>query len=170
MNKHALAVLLIISLGLGLSLSGCASKKPLYGNAADTETPKKTEADPKRAAEINAQLGLGYLQQGDRFAAADKLQRALQDDPNSALVQHGNAILQDAMGQSGPAQEHFRRAIELAFKDDAFGHLADQNVELVCRFLRRARRTIEHLRRMGMAGILQKAADTLHAFRQRVKF
>ncbi|MEW5837399.1 MAG: type IV pilus biogenesis/stability protein PilW [Pseudomonadota bacterium] len=117
LNKHALTLAAIACLSLGLALSGCASKKPLYGNAADAESQPKSEADPKRAAELNAQLGLGYLQQGDRFAAADKLQRALQDDPNSALVQHGNAILQDALGQSAPAQEHFRRALEIAPND-----------------------------------------------------
>ncbi len=109
---------LCLCIALTLSVAGCSGgKKPLYGNAADMETPKKSEADPKRAAEINAQLGLGYLQQGDRFAAAEKLQRALQDDPNSALVQHGNAILQDSLGQSAPAEEHFKRALEIAPND-----------------------------------------------------
>ena len=116
-TQRALALGMVICISLGLGLGGCASQKPLYGNATDADARPKSEADPKRAAELNAQLGLGYLQQGDRFAAADKLQRALQDDPNSALVQHGNAILQDSLGQSGPAQEHFRRALEIEPND-----------------------------------------------------
>jgi type IV pilus assembly protein PilF len=66
---------------------------------------------------VNAQLGLSYLQRGEKFVAAEKLTRALKDDPDSALVQHGNAILQDSLGQSALAQEHFRRALELAPTD-----------------------------------------------------
>ncbi|MDD2892662.1 MAG: type IV pilus biogenesis/stability protein PilW [Halothiobacillaceae bacterium] len=104
-------------IALSLGLGGCASPKPLYGNATDADERPKSEADPKRAAEINAQLGLNYLQRGEKFVAAEKLTRALKDDPNSALVQHGNAILQDSLGQSALAQEHFRRALEIAPND-----------------------------------------------------
>ncbi|OYY74256.1 MAG: type IV pilus biogenesis/stability protein PilW [Gammaproteobacteria bacterium 28-57-27] len=105
------------ALCIALSLGGCASQKPLYGNTTDADTRPKSEPDPKRAAEINAQLGLNYLQRGEKFVAAEKLTRALKDDPNSALVQHGNAILQDSLGQSALAQEHFRRALEIAPND-----------------------------------------------------
>ncbi len=108
-----MALGLVFSLGLG----GCASPKPLFGNVADADERPKSEADPKREAEVNAQLGLNYLQRGEKFVASEKLTRALKDDPDSALVQHGNAILQDYLGQPTLAQEHFRRAIELAPND-----------------------------------------------------
>ncbi len=115
---HArLALIALVSLGLSFGLSGCSSNKPLYGNKTDADVRPKSEADPKRAAEVNAQLGLSYLQRGEKFVAAEKLNRALNDDPDSALVQHGNAILQDALGQTALAQEHFRRAIEIAPND-----------------------------------------------------
>jgi len=115
--KRVLLMSTVLGIAITLGLSGCSSTKPLYGNTTDADERPKSEADPKRAAEVNAQLGLTYLQRGEKFVAAEKLTRALKDDPDSALVQHGNAILQDSLGQSALAQEHFRRALELAPTD-----------------------------------------------------
>jgi len=115
--KRVILVATTLCVALSLGLGGCSSTKPLYGNVTDADERPKSEADPKRAAEVNAQLGLTYLQRGEKFVAAEKLSRALKDDPNSALVQHGNAILQDSLGQSALAQDHFRRALELAPTD-----------------------------------------------------
>lgn len=56
------------------------------------------------------------------------------------------------------------------FEDDALGHLPYQNAELIGGLLRSARSAIQHLPRMRMVGILQKATDPLHTFRQRMKF
>jgi len=115
--KRVVLMCTVLGIAITLGLGGCASSKPLYGNATDADERPKSEPDPKRAAEVNAQLGLSYLQRGEKFVAAEKLTRALRDDPNSALVQHGNAILQDSLGQSALAQEHFRRALEIAPND-----------------------------------------------------
>jgi len=98
----------ILWLALAL-LSGCAGS----ASALRDEPP----SDSARAAQINVQLGLGYLQRGQRQAAAEKLTRALEQDPNSALVQHANALLQDVLGQFDAAERHFRRALDLDPKD-----------------------------------------------------
>lgn len=91
-------------------LSGCVSTLP--------PSPVKDEAaDGARAAQINVQLGLGYLQRGQKQAAHEKLTRALEHDPNSALAHHAYALLQDVLGETGEAEKHFRRAVELDPKD-----------------------------------------------------
>lgn len=90
----------------------------LLGGCATSNGPLSNEpADNARAAQINAQLGLGYLQRGQKQAAAEKLTRALEQDPNSALVQHANALLNDVLGEVEAADRHFRRAVELDPKD-----------------------------------------------------
>lgn len=101
----ALPALLLASALLG----GCAGST----SALRDETP----SDNARAAQINAQLGLGYLQRGQKQAAAEKLARALEQDPDLALVQHANALLQDALGELDAADRHFRRAVDLDPKD-----------------------------------------------------
>ncbi|MEW6728632.1 MAG: type IV pilus biogenesis/stability protein PilW [Pseudomonadota bacterium] len=88
-------------------LTGCSS----------SPTRDEPPSDNARAAQINVQLGLGYLQRGQKQAAAEKLARALEQDPKSALVQHANALLQDVLGETEAADRHFRRAIELDPKD-----------------------------------------------------
>ncbi len=83
------------------------------GSSPSREEP----TDNARAAQVNVQLGLGYLQRGQKQAAAEKLARALEQDPKSALVQHANALLQDVLGETEAADRHFRRAVELDPKD-----------------------------------------------------
>lgn len=87
-------------------LAGCAN------------TPAREEpSDQVRAAQVNVQLGLGYLQRGQKQAAAEKLSRALEQDPRSPLVHHANALLQDVLGDAEAAERHFWRALELDSKD-----------------------------------------------------
>ncbi len=100
-----------LALLLALLLAGCVTTT----NAPPSEDPPPP--DTARAAQINAQLGLGYLQRGQKQAAAEKLARALEQDPNSALVQHANALLMDVLGETEAAERHFRRALELNPKD-----------------------------------------------------
>ncbi|MGC8854984.1 MAG: type IV pilus biogenesis/stability protein PilW [Halothiobacillaceae bacterium] len=88
-------------------LMGCSS----------SPTRDEPPSDNARAAQINVQLGLGYLQRGQKQAAAEKLARALEQDPKSALVHHANALLLDVLGETEAADRHFRRAIELDPKD-----------------------------------------------------
>ncbi|MGK0673718.1 MAG: type IV pilus biogenesis/stability protein PilW [Halothiobacillaceae bacterium] len=84
-----------------------------------SSSPSREEStdNAARAAQVNVQLGLGYLQRGQKRAAAEKLARALEQDPKSALVQHANALLQDVLGETEAAERYFRRAIELDPKD-----------------------------------------------------
>ncbi|MEW6445539.1 MAG: type IV pilus biogenesis/stability protein PilW [Pseudomonadota bacterium] len=107
-----LAVLIVTVL-----LGGCSST-PGPGKSKSTATPSHEEGpDASRAAQINVQLGLGYLQRGQKQAAADKLTRALEFDPRSPLANHAYALLQDVLGDTREAERYFQRALELDPKD-----------------------------------------------------
>ncbi|MEW6764224.1 MAG: type IV pilus biogenesis/stability protein PilW [Pseudomonadota bacterium] len=104
-----LAVLLVTAL-----LGGCASA-PTSTSAPPAAREEQT--DNSRAAQVNVQLGLGYLQRGQKQAALEKLTRALEFDPRSGLAHHAYALLQDVLGETEEADRYFRRAIELEPKD-----------------------------------------------------
>lgn len=90
----------------------------LLGGCASSSGPSRDEpSDATRAAQVNVQLGLGYLQRGQKQAANDKLSRALELDPGLPLAHHGYALLQDVLGETATADKHFRRAVELDPKD-----------------------------------------------------
>lgn len=63
------------------------------------------------------QLGIGYLQQNNMELASEKLNKALQQDPNSAPAHNAYAILQERLLQLDKAEYHYQRATELDRKD-----------------------------------------------------
>ena len=77
-------------------------------------TTVHTTADPKRASELNAQLGLGYLKQGQYKRAMLKLDKALDFDPSNANAYHYKAELYRRINDYDKAEELFLRAMELA--------------------------------------------------------
>ncbi|MGE0081381.1 MAG: type IV pilus biogenesis/stability protein PilW [Thiohalomonadaceae bacterium] len=68
--------------------------------------------DP-RSAQVNAELGLRYMLQGQNEIALEKLNRALEQDPKSPVAHHYLAELYRRLGESEDADRHFRRAIDL---------------------------------------------------------
>lgn len=105
MLRSALTILLA---GAVLALTAC------------TGAPQKSEADTRtRVAQTNTELGMGYLQRGERKLAIDKLQRAIESDPNYAPAQHALALAYQEFGQLELAEAHFRKALKLAPNDGA---------------------------------------------------
>lgn len=70
--------------------------------------------DTKRASELNAQLGAGYLQQGQYKRAKFKLEKALDFDSSNANAHHYMAELYRRLNDSQKAEEHFKIALDLA--------------------------------------------------------
>jgi type IV pilus assembly protein PilF len=93
-SKFAVTGMLAIILS---DLASCASISP----------------DMERAAQINVQLGVEYLRQGDLEQALKKLERAIQEDPNLPSAHNALALLRQRLGQSKEAEKHFHRAIKL---------------------------------------------------------
>ncbi|AHE98837.1 type IV pilus biogenesis/stability protein PilW [Thioalkalivibrio paradoxus] len=99
-------------------LAGCAGLQP---QASD---------DQRRAAEINAELGVSYLRQNELAQAQRALERSLQFDPNLALAHLGMASLRERQGALDSAEEHYRRALSLDRRDP----YAQTNLgDLLCR-------------------------------------
>ncbi len=87
----------LFAIALACLLAGCASNnnKPTGRNAAD----------------VNAQLGLAYMQQGDYELAMEKLKHALSIDPRLASANHYIAELYLKIGKNEEAETHYRKAV-----------------------------------------------------------
>jgi type IV pilus assembly protein PilF len=81
--------------------------------AACTTTTGTMPSNPQSAADLNAQLGLAYMEQGNDELAMQKLQHALKLDSNSADAHHYIAELYKKLGKNKEAEEHYRKALSL---------------------------------------------------------
>lgn len=100
MKAEVLALVLLAAL-----LSGCATARrepPAEGNAAD----------------LNLQLGIGYMQQGHYDVALEKLQKSLGYDDRSPVAHNAIGVLYEEIGRPALAETHFRKATTL---DAGFG-------------------------------------------------
>lgn len=109
--------------GLGvlawLLLSGCAAL-----------SQTQASAEQRRAAEVNAELGISYLRQEELAQAERALDRALRFDPGLALAQLGMASLRERQGLPDAAVQYYRRALEL----EPENHFVQTNLgDLLCR-------------------------------------
>ena len=95
-----------MTLLLVIGLAGCAS-------TTDGTRAEHVDRDAK-AAEINMQLGLNYMQRGDYKVALDKLQRSLQQDPTLPSAHNTIAVLYQRLGEEDKAEHHFKQAVKRA--------------------------------------------------------
>jgi len=86
-------------------IAGCVS------NSGDVR--KNKQASDKDAASYNLQLGVGYLRRGELQLAKDKLEKAVEQDPNLADAHMALAFLYEQIQQYEDAERHFRRATRL---------------------------------------------------------
>lgn len=83
------------------------------GNSSTRSEPSAKE----RIARTNTELGLGYLQQGERKLAIEKLQKAIDADASYAPAQHSLALAYQEFGQMELAERHYRIALKLPPQD-----------------------------------------------------
>ena len=95
------AVLVLVWLSLAALVAGCAGLQP------------QASPDQRRAAEVNAELGISYLRQNDLRQAQRALERAIQFDPRLAMAHLGMASLRERQGSIDDAVEHYRKALAL---------------------------------------------------------
>lgn len=82
-------------------------------------TPERATTDFKKAAQLNAELGLNYMAQGKNELAMEKLLKAVEYDDESVEAHHYIAELYRRLERKDEAEQHFRRAVDLAPKDSA---------------------------------------------------
>jgi len=97
-----LIVLLLIML-----ITACTS-------TGNTRRATQPESKSEKAAEINMQLGLNYMQRGDYKVALDKLQRALELDPTLPSAHNTIAVLYQRLDEKDKAESHFKEAVQRA--------------------------------------------------------
>lgn len=105
----------LTSITLLLAVAGCApSANDNTALTNDNGMPLSALSYNPKAAAINAQLGVGYLQQGDIERAKTKLLMAQKQDPRSSVVAAGMAYYYDTIGNSKEADYYYKRAYSLA--------------------------------------------------------
>ena len=74
-------------------------------------------ANPKEAAQINQELGIAYLRQGNNELARLKLEKAVNDDPRLATAHSALGLVYERLGAIDEAEDEYRRAARLAGDD-----------------------------------------------------
>ncbi len=88
---------------LGLLLSGCVT----------SSKPELTEERLQRASELNAELGMRYMQQGNYDWAMTKLQKSVEQDEDNARAHHYLGELYRRVDKPKDAEKHFEEALDL---------------------------------------------------------
>ena len=92
-----------------LGLVGCVTTQ-VSGDASPV-------ANPKEAAQINQELGIAYLRQGNYELARLKLEKAVNDDPRLATAHSALGLVYERLGAIDEAEDEYRRAARLAGDD-----------------------------------------------------
>jgi len=101
MIRSLLVRCLLIALPL-VVFSGCVTV---------TESRFSKKASPEKAVENYTQLGLGYLQKGRPDWARDRLQKALEIEPENPQANDAMGLVWQTEGELDLAEEFFRKAI-----------------------------------------------------------
>lgn len=90
----------------------------IFLSACQTEAPSTSAYNPKASA-YNMQLGLGYLKQGNRQRAKQKLLTAVAQAPNSPYANEALAYYFEKTQEINQAEYYYQKAIQLAPKTGA---------------------------------------------------
>ena len=95
-----------------LALLLCAFLLGCGGNGAVRRSGEPSQK--QSAAETNLKLGQAYMQQGQLEEALDKLQKAIELDPQSAQAHTVLAVLLERIGRHEQAGKHYALSVEMA--------------------------------------------------------
>lgn len=112
---------LLVAIGVVLPLAACVT---------ETKVDPRPPEEPKEAAQINAQLGAEYLRQGKLDLAQEKLEKAIEQDPQLADARTWLALLYDQLGETDKAEKQYERALRL---DPGVATVLNQYGAFLCR-------------------------------------
>lgn len=111
---------IVLPLLLVLTQSACSSlfsdEKSGTGSGttnASGPPPDKIEPDVKQAAQLNFQLGVGYIQRGEYLVAIDRLNKSLEFNANSAEAHNALGVAYEQLNQLQQARKEFDQAVSL---------------------------------------------------------
>ena len=101
---------------LGCAVGGCVTT-----TSGDVAPP----ASKEEAARLNTDLGISYLRQGDMEQAMIKLEKAIQENPDSSVAHRALGHVYENLGDASGAEKEYRIAVRQAPDDaDAVNDLA----------------------------------------------
>lgn len=111
-------------LALILGVMGCDSA---------TVPRSKTPGDRAKAALVQVQLGSGYMQQGKLDLALERLTRAVELDPRSAMAHSMLGVLYEQINDPQKAELNYRKSVGLPGDT---GNVANNFGQFLCRYER----------------------------------
>ena len=96
----------------GLALTACTSTNPSLPNEG-----KPVVSDPISRARVHTELAALYYQQGSMKTALDELASATKIDPQYAPAYSMLGLVYMQLGEPGPADNNFQKAVALAPND-----------------------------------------------------
>lgn len=108
---------------VALLLAACSTTTTQTTSVPTTDAPRPgaTPADPAadlaRRARVRLELAGAYFGRGQMDVALEEVKRALAIDPNLVPALNLRALIHANLGETGPAEEHFRKALALAPRD-----------------------------------------------------
>lgn len=82
-----------------------------------TGKPELSDERLREASDLNAELGVRYMQQGDNERAMGKLQKAISQNEDNARAHHYLGELYRRVERPDEAEKHFRLALEVTPDD-----------------------------------------------------
>jgi len=96
----------LLGVVLSVMLGGCVTEQ--------TSGRVQPKEQPEEAADLNVQLGVGYLRQGDLKAAQSKLEKAVELEPDNVTAHRALGLVYERLGDTAGAERHYRKAVSLA--------------------------------------------------------
>lgn len=104
-------------------LAGCSTTTTQTTSVPTTDMPRAANAqtdpaaDTARRARVRIDLAMAYFGRGQMDVALEEVKRALVIDPNLVVAHSLRGLIHANLGEPGPAEESFRRALALAPRD-----------------------------------------------------